>query len=214
MKRIISLLLTIYCTFVYAQEAKTLFTDSPDSITPLLTEVNRADCIDFLESNMKAQVKNKFGSISEMTELSSDYLRIQMTANSTWEMKVLSLNDEEKVICVISTVCAPVCDSNIKFYNLSWTELPLAQYFSYPSMDDFFLPVTNNDPEEAYAYERFRQKADIRFVKAGLSKEKTDLAFLLTTPEYMGSEEADEIAKFIRPVLTYQWKEGRFSAVQ
>ena len=44
-----------------AQEAKTLFVNIPDSLTPLLTKVNREDCIDFLESKMKAQVENRFG---------------------------------------------------------------------------------------------------------------------------------------------------------
>ncbi len=52
-----------------AQEAKTLFVNIPDSLTPLLTKVNREDCIDFLESKMKAQVENRFGKKSEMTEL-------------------------------------------------------------------------------------------------------------------------------------------------
>ena len=37
-----------------AQLAKTCFTKMPDSLSPLLTAVNRADCIDFLESKMKA----------------------------------------------------------------------------------------------------------------------------------------------------------------
>ena len=34
-----------------AQLAKTCFTNMPDSLSPLLTAVNRADFIDFLESN-------------------------------------------------------------------------------------------------------------------------------------------------------------------
>ena len=51
-----------------AQEAKTLFVNIPDSLTPLLTKVNREDCIDFLESKMKAQVENRFGKKSEMTD--------------------------------------------------------------------------------------------------------------------------------------------------
>ena len=43
-------------TALQAQEAKTLFVNMPDSLSPLLTKVNREDCIDFLESKMKAQV--------------------------------------------------------------------------------------------------------------------------------------------------------------
>ena len=62
-----------------AQLAKTCFTNMPDSLSPLLTAVNRADFIDFLESKMKAEVTNRFGGKSEMTELAPDYIRIQMT---------------------------------------------------------------------------------------------------------------------------------------
>ena len=64
---------------LWAQEAKTLFVNMPDSLSPLLTKVNREDCIDFLESKMKAQVENRFGKKSEMTDLSKDYIRMQMS---------------------------------------------------------------------------------------------------------------------------------------
>ena len=46
-------------TALQAQEAKTLFVNMPDSLSPLLTKVNREDCIDFLESKMKAQVRSE-----------------------------------------------------------------------------------------------------------------------------------------------------------
>ena len=59
-----------------AQLAKTCFTNMPDSLSPLLTAVNRADFIDFLESEMKAEVTNRFGGKSEMTELTPDYIRV------------------------------------------------------------------------------------------------------------------------------------------
>ena len=83
-----------------AQEAKTLFVNIPDSLTPLLTKVNREDCIDFLESKMKAQVENRFGKKSEMTELGTDYVRMQMSPQTSWQMKVLALSDTTKVVCL------------------------------------------------------------------------------------------------------------------
>ena len=85
-----------------AQEAKTLFVNIPDSLTPLLTKVNREDCIDFLESKMKAQVENRFGKKSEMTELGTDYVRMQMSPQTSWQMKVLALSDTTKVVCLVS----------------------------------------------------------------------------------------------------------------
>ena len=67
---------------LFGQTAKDCFKAMPDSLTPLLTEVNKADCIDFLESKMKAEVTNRLGQKSEMTELAPDYIRMQMTSRS------------------------------------------------------------------------------------------------------------------------------------
>ena len=64
---------------LYAQDMKTLFIAMPDSVAPLLTKVNREDCVDFLASNMKAEVKNRFGKVSELKRLTDDYLFLQTT---------------------------------------------------------------------------------------------------------------------------------------
>ena len=118
-------------TALWAQEAKTLFVNMPDSLSPLLTKVNREDCIDFLESKMKAQVENRFGKKSEMTDLSKDYIRMQMSSQSTWQMKVLALNDSTNVICTVSTACAPACDSSIRFYTDDWKPLTTSLFIMY-----------------------------------------------------------------------------------
>ena len=61
--------------YLQAQEAKTCFKNMPDSICPLLSAVNRADFIDFLESKMKAEVTNSFGGKSDRksTRLNSSH---------------------------------------------------------------------------------------------------------------------------------------------
>ena len=61
MKKLIYLFLVWGCTLsVAAQDMKKVFIAMPDSLTPLLTKVNKEDCIDFLASNMKAEIKNRF----------------------------------------------------------------------------------------------------------------------------------------------------------
>ena len=128
-------------TFVssHAQEAKTLFINVPDSLCPLLTKVNREDCIDFLSSKMKAQVENRFGQKSEMTDLSKDYIRMQMTPETSWQMKVLALNDTTNVICTVATACAPACDSSIRFYTTDWKPLTDHSFITLPVMSDFLI---------------------------------------------------------------------------
>lgn len=192
-----------------AQEAKTCFKNMPDSICPLLSAVNRADFIDFLESKMKAEVTNSFGGKSEMTELSPDYIRVQMTPQSTWQMKLLPVNDSTKVICTVSTVCAPACDSHINFYTTDWKELSAASYLpALPAMDDFIIQAP--DTVDVYEYQAARRQADMLLVKTDLSAKDAALTFTFTTPDYMEKEAAEKLKPFIRRPIAYTWNQGRF----
>lgn len=185
---------------VGAQEAKTVFVNIPDSLCPLLSSVNRADCIDFIESKMKAQVTNRFGGKSEMTELSPDYVSLQMSDASNWQMKLLPLNDTTKVVCAVSTVCAPACDSHIRFYTTDWKELPATDFLpSVPQMNDFFTSSDSTD----YDFIDARLQADMTLMQAELSKENGTLTFTLTTPEYMEKETAEKLKPFLRRSIVY-----------
>lgn len=206
----IGILLGCVCN-VQAQQAKLCFVNMPDSLCPLFTAVNRADFIDFLESNMKAEVTNRLGGKSEMTELSSDYLSIRTSSQSTWQMKVLAVNDSTQVICTVSTVCAPVCDSHIRFYTSRWKELPAADYLpSTPlSIRDFLLPAA--DTTDIYRYEQACREADLLLVKASLNARKPTLTFRFTTPEYMEKEAAKQIKPFVQDSILWVWQEGKFT---
>ena len=195
-------------TSLQAQEAKTLFVNMPDSLSPLLTKVNRADCVDFLESKMKAQVENRFGKKSEMTELGKDYIRMQMSPQTTWQMKVLALNDTTNVICTVSTACAPACDSSIRFYSTDWKPLTESQFICLPAMSDFLnIP----DSTAIYAFNEASRSADILLMKADFNKENTELTVTLTTPDYMSKETAEKLKPFLRRPIVYQWKNGAFT---
>lgn len=190
-----------------AKEAKTLFVNMPDSLSPLLTQVNRADCIDFLESKMKAQVENRFGKKSEMTDLSKDYIRMQMSPQTVWQMKVLVLNDSTNVICTVSTACAPACDSHIHFYTTDWKPLTKLDFITLPVMNDF---LDTSDTTAVYEFDEARRSADILLMKADLNKENAELSFTLTTPDYMSKETAEKLQPFLRRSIVYRWKDGAF----
>lgn len=187
-------------------EAKTVFVNMPDSLLPYLTAVNRADFIDFLESNMKAKVENRFGNETEMTELGKDYICVRMTPQSTWQMKLLATSDTTQVICTVATACGPVCDSSIRFYTTDWAELPVSDFMkAMPVMDDFF---ETPDSAAAYDYNNARLQADMLLVKADLSATDNTLTLSLTTPEYMEKETADKLKPFIRRPIVYTWEES------
>lgn len=192
-----------------AQNLKTWFIAMPDSVAPLLTKVNREDFVDFLESDMKAEVKNRFGNPSELKRLTDDYLFLQTTGRSSMEMKLLPLNDSVKVLCVVTTACGPVCDSSIRFYDAQWQQLPASRFLQMPDADAFYQPAPDTLSAEAYA--EIRKKADMDLMKAGLCEENTELTFTYTTPEYMPKEDREKLVPFLKQApLVYEWKEGKY----
>lgn len=191
-----------------AQDMKSVFVAMPDSIAPLLTKVNREDCIDFLASNMKAEVRNRFGNTAEMKELTDDYTYMQTSSVSAMELKLLPVNDSTKVICMVKTVCSSACDSDIRFYSSDWKEeLEAKKLLQMPKAEDFFLPNDTLSEEGVL----IRKKADMHLMKASLSKDDASLTFIYTTPEYLNEEDKEKLLPHLRkePVVL-RWQEGKF----
>jgi hypothetical protein len=208
-KWMFSLACLLLCTSV-AGEAQTLsklFTDMPDSLCTLLTAINRADCIDFLDSKMKAEVTNRLGGRSEMTALTDNYIQMQLTGNSSWELKLLPLNDSTNVICSITTVSAPAPDSSIRFYDTHWKELSAETFLQAPRQSDFIsVPDTLNSFPLREAFDA----VNFCLLRADLSKEQATLTFTFTTPDTLTPEAAALIKPYVHAPLCYEWEQGRF----
>lgn len=210
MKGRLLLIGVMFCAMpLFAQNMKSVFIAMPDSITPLLTQVNKEDCIDFLESNMKAEVSNRFGNAAEMKTLTDDYVLMQTSSVGTLEMKLLPVNDSTQVICMVKTVCASaVCDSEIHFYASDWSkELSAKDFLQFPSVDAFYLP-SGSITEEAM---EIKKKADMDATKVSLSKDDLSLTFIYSTPDYLNVEDREKLLPFLcKEPVVYQWSEGKF----
>ena len=209
MRKVLLIVVSVLCGIsASAQDMKSVFIAMPDSITPLLTKVNKEDFVDFLDSNMKAEVKNRFDGTAEMKVLTEDYTLVQTSEIGTLEMKLLPVNDSTKVICMVKTVCASACDSDVRFYTSDWSkELDAASLLQRPSADVFFLPDDTLSEEGVL----IRKKADMHLMKVSLSKDVPTLTFIYTTPDYLNQEDKEKLLPHLRkePVVL-QWKDGKF----
>ena len=209
MKGRLLLIAVLFCAMpLFAQNMNSVFIAMPDSITPLLSQVNKEDCVDFLDSNMKAEVTNRFGGKAEMKVLTDDYVLMQTTPGSTLEMKLFPVNDSTKVVCMVKTVCASACDSEIRFYASDWSkELSMDDFLQRPDVETFYLPQDSITEE----YTLIRKKADMDLMKASLSKDDASLTFIYTTPEYMNKEDKEKLLPGLRKEpIVLQWQDGKF----
>ena len=207
-KSILLMLLSCMALSMAAQDMKSVFISMPDSITPLLTKVNKEDCVDFLDSNMKAEVSTRFGGTAEMKVLTDDYVLMQTTPTSSLEMKLFPVNDSVKVVCMVKTTCASACDSHIRFYASDWSkQLRTEDFLQAPSGESFFLP-NDSLTDEALVV---RQKADMHLIKASLSKEDDSFTFIYTTPEYLNKEDREKLLPHLRQEpIVLKWENGKF----
>ena len=131
-----------------------------------------------------------------------------MTPETTWQMKILALNDTTNVICTVATACAPACDSSIRFYTTDWKPLTADSFITLPVMNDFLLTP---DSTAIYEFDEASRSADILLMKVDMNKENTELAVTLSTPDYMSKETAEKLKPFLRRPIVYQWKNGAFT---
>ena len=207
-KSILLMLLSCLALSMAAQDMKSVFVSMPDSITPLLTKVNKEDCVDFLDSNMKAEVSTRFGGTAEMKVLTDDYVLMQTTPASSLEMKLLPLNDSVKVVCMVKTVCASACDSHVRFYASDWSrEFRVEDFLKIPSGETFFLSNGSLTDEALLV----REKVDMHLVKASLSMDDVSLTFIYVTPEYLNKEDREKLLPHLRQEpIVLKWENGKF----
>ena len=201
--------MTFFCALsATAQNMKSVFVSMPDSIAPLLTQTNKEDCIDFLDSNMKAVVKNRFGNEAEMKALTENYVLMQTSPVGTLEMKLLPVNDSTNVVCMVKTVCASACDSEVHFYTSDWSKkLDAKNFLQTPEADAFFLPNDTLTDEDIL----IRKKADMHLMKVSLSQDDASLTYIYSTPDYLNKEDREKLLPHLRKEpIVLRWQDGKF----
>ena len=118
-----------------AQELKMsdVFRQMPDSLLPYLSQNNRLDFIDFIESGMKAKVTNQLDGTSEMTALADDSLSIRMSESLRIDLLLLNLSEpvdsvSQAVVMIESFLTDSIYgESRVSYYTPEWqlmTKMP------------------------------------------------------------------------------------------
>lgn len=173
-----------------------VFAQMPDSIFPLLTLNNRLDCIDFIENNMEARVKNRLEEQVTLESLTDDYMRLRTSDNSYTEIKLVP-QAEDTVICLSRTYQGPIEDSNVTLYNMQWEKVGNVER---PSVADFLID-NNSGALSSDTLQQVKQEAlFLPLIKASLSPDTDEISWTLQTGEF--SKDLKKVAnKYFRSVI-------------
>lgn len=130
------LVLWTACSAAAQVTMRDVFKQMPDSIVPYLVENNRLDFIDFIDSDMAAEVTNGLVGKSVLQKLTDAYLQMALTEASSLSMKLLDVTEPvdsaQQVICLVRTYGTDLQESQISFYSVKWNQLPTEQYITIP----------------------------------------------------------------------------------
>jgi len=192
------------CLFpLRAQEMITCFSNLPDSMLPLVNAQVRGTLL--LSSARPAMTQNALGGIVKLDTITNDYLRLEPTKNSRFELLLLpAATNGEKILAVIETVAAPAEDSKLSFFTTEWQPLPSTQYFTAPTDKDFLTDGTPENEETTRWFHPviigYRYDAPTGHLIADCRPEL-----------YMPKEQYEKLQNALRrqPII-YRWDNGHF----
>jgi hypothetical protein len=209
MKRLIFSLLFICGTFcASAQRMEEFFIKMPEGIVVQLEEAWRKDLVDLYKSGKAATLENTMQGRSSLLKLTDNYLLLQSTECSTVEMKLLPLVNNTYIICMITTVSAPVADSRVDFYTTDWTALPAGELYTPVTADRY----RKDDVDQlSTAFSDANALLDVFLVKYSLDAENNTLTAEYTTPLYLDGESRQKVVPILNNTpKKYEWKLSRF----
>lgn len=203
-RRCIIIVLVFAITAVRAADLRTLFIDMPDSIMPTLTRSDRMDFLDYMDSGMKARVRNKLGGESVMTSFSDQCLAVVTSQSGRLEMALFPRKNGTNVICIIKTVTARYDDSRLLFYNEDWTPIDGKSLIELPQLDDYLTKESlKNDSLDV-----FKKQSMLRL--QSVTATDGTLEFRYTSLQDLGGDSEHYKSWFKPEPLRYMWTGKKF----
>ena len=187
-----------------AADLRTLFISMPDSIVPTLTKSDRMDFLDYMDSGMKARVRNKLGGESVMTQFEENKLSIQTSQSGRMDMVLLKKGKNETLICIVRTVNAKYEDSRLSFYTEDWKPVPTEQLIELPKLDDYLTKEALKNDSLDY----FKKMSMLRL--QSITPLDGVLEFRYTSLDDLG-QDAERYRDWIKPTpIRYTWNGKTF----
>jgi len=141
MRNILFIILLMATSGAWAQTTmRSVFIAMPDTIVPYLTQNNRLDFADFIDSGMKAEVPNSLDGKSRMDQMTDRHALLTLSESSQIELLLLdsteAYNGMAQIVCMIWTYGTDTRESVVHFFTTAWHELPTNRFALLP--DDMF----------------------------------------------------------------------------
>lgn len=189
----------------WAQNPKmaSVLVSMPQELTYYIDGGLKHDMIALIKDQRRATVTNLMQGQSTLLDLTDDHFFLQTTESSSLEAHLLPVNDTTQIICLISTVYAPVADSKVRFFTTRWEELDGKAYFKTPKLTDFLKKEKREDRALLDCFDAY-------FVQYTFKNGSDTIAARLSSLDYMIDAEKLE-PDMAQKEIAYKWSKTAFS---
>ncbi len=196
-----------------SQNLENLYVNMPDGLNPTLSKQNRLELLEYFKAGQGDSVTNRFGNQAylQFFDTTQQCLVVRNTKISTFEMKVFTPENEAPVIGIINTVCAPVCQSVIQFYDTAWA--PVALQFTLPKaiewLDKDKLQATDLDQNWV------EKQLGNGFISLSFSRTDNGIIVRNNTLQYLSEKDRNQLLPLLsdKP-FRYELKDKSWNRVQ
>lgn len=177
----------------------------------ILPVTTRLDMLDYWDVDSVYKASNIMEGLSWLENVSPDFLKVHITAVSTLELKILPVK-KGKIIMAISTVGDDVQaqDSEIKFYDENFRELPATKYLVMPHIKDFFY-IPKGSATKMKEIENMIPFPTIAFTA---NPENNNLEARLTVEQYINQDDWNIAKLFVKPSITLEWHKDKYKFIK
>lgn len=191
--------------------------EAPDSLTSrdifcrlqtpaleILKPSTRLDMLDYWDADSVYKATNALGGVSHIMALTPDYMKVSVSPVSVYEIKILPGKKGRTVMTIYTvgdSVQAP--DSSIEFFDSSLRASDPKKYLPTPDLKDFFdIPKGS-----ITSMKEIREMIPFPTVEYSASADDNNLRARLTVGEFMNTDDYNIIRLFLKPEITFVWKD-------
>lgn len=191
---------------------KRAFVEMPVNTLDLLNRSTRLDMLDYFAVDSVYKAENALEGESYLVAVKPDYLKLQLTAVSTLELKVVRSKKGGDIVVSVYTISgdSQAPDSDIKFFDANMKELPRDKYFRLPDLKDFFeIPKGS-----VTTMKELKQMIPFPTIEYFLSPGSDEIKARLTVGTFMDKDDYNIMKLFLKPEIFFRWNGSKYSLVK
>ncbi len=186
-----------------SQNVGELFKSMPSELLPGVAESTKTLLL--VDSGV-ITVPYALGEIKKLKQ-SSDYLKIKTSDAGTTQLKLLAIEKDSSIVCIIKTVCTEACDSHISFYTTEWKKIENNRFLPEISSEIFF----DSSKKEMENYKYAVSLHHIYPISAAFSENGSDLTLTFNYKTLLTDDQAAEIKPFLKSdIVALKWENALF----